>query len=795
MTFDGVAPAEAQSLNITVTCSEPPETTSTSDWFVLQVGHRALEMDRPPDPLRVMAGNAISFNASSVLPLATINGRQATADDGVSASVVSVEIDWLKNASSSFVDGSPPMSLSNGTDQQMALSLVMSDQDNDTFISTLPLVVWPTFFAEPRLPPLRIDPSDNISFDLQPYIRGSSTNDLVVSMNINNTAVRGISGWLTFNQTTLTLSGKAVARQFTEKYMANDLGKVHESDATPDVIFTVYDPSSNLSSSTTMQILMQNEDHGIVIHDQTAHSTVFLAMVVLCSALILVGLIVAVVWLWNRTRSPRAERSRKTTSTAVEPMTNRSEKPDVVDDCKSKREILSTRSGTPNEDSVAGAVEWFTTDSEGQQPSLSYVSSSTGDGSSLGPSGQRMSIRLVDPTGPASRPSPSAHRGSLGSVANLALRGRGDQRVKAVTKEESVDSSLPASSSGSYIPRRHPLMSEFSAQKKRHQADQENSGTRTSPRNYTLPSHFANSSSSLDTAKDDEISFIQDGHPERFLVAGGTNPQWKRPARATGAEDENEKQMTPDLGMLSLGSEEVSRALSTLPSTKLSSNFRSILAPPQLDEELFEEMRRSHSLQFDQPVVGEFSFRSPVNGTTDELVSWGLRQSPESSVMGCQDVDQAVYRSRFFSSSPSQGAQDSVERPATTGSNGSLDPDDWPLVPMAPDKSKTNRATHYVTSYTRGPSPERRSFYASTHSNSRNPTSSNSEVSKEFIPKPRWDYSLHSLPDPSPADDANAGNKSTDRPPSETRTTDYPPTVHLPDPPSPVLEDLPRWEY
>lgn len=94
VTLDGVAPSFPQSLNVSVSCSDGSD-AAAADWFLIQVGKHALEVEVTPKALVAMGGNSVQYDASPILNLAAVDGTEVSAKQSIDLQMDLGPLDWL----------------------------------------------------------------------------------------------------------------------------------------------------------------------------------------------------------------------------------------------------------------------------------------------------------------------------------------------------------------------------------------------------------------------------------------------------------------------------------------------------------------------------------------------------------------------------------------------------------------------------------------------------------------------------------------------------------------------------
>ncbi|KAI0763854.1 hypothetical protein BD413DRAFT_698923 [Trametes elegans] len=253
MTFGGVTPRPEeltgpQTVSLVLHASDQEGYSAASVPFDLVVAAHDLSLEASSLP-------TINVTVDALFEL-TLNSAvdfSGVLLDGVPVSpsnVTSLDIDvsglesWLRyNETTKTLSGQPPEDFDSGV-----LPVALTSSVNQTLLTTVTIAAVPSFFTDPDLQPLLINPGSAVSFDLVPYFSNSSGLGKQ-SSDVNLTAAfdpQDAGNYLNFDPYSAELTGT----------VPSDVSYSHVS-----VTFTAYSRITHSTSHTSLPLSLSTMDY------------------------------------------------------------------------------------------------------------------------------------------------------------------------------------------------------------------------------------------------------------------------------------------------------------------------------------------------------------------------------------------------------------------------------------------------------------------------------------------------------------------------------------------------------
>ncbi|KAG9018247.1 hypothetical protein FRB90_011753 [Tulasnella sp. 427] len=738
LVFSGQSPSIASSSNVSVACSDSSKSDPARDWFLLQVGARALELRDPIKPLEVMASNDVKFNASKLLEDVAIDGEPITEQDGVKMTASIKSANWLHwNSSSQYILGRAPDDL---TDFSPAISIQLSDASRDVIFAPLGVTLKEPFFYSSHLPSLTFIPYQPFAFDLRQFIRSPIPTSLSIEMQVTDSSNSSLSSLLRFDNTTFKVYSTVETTPSRFKRIPYSIVVTGNGLVSGTLLFTAADPTTGFASQTSVDILPPITGAIIVSKSPPVNQQILAALAVILCVIGVLGIAFAL-WCFPHTRREGWRRSRLPKDSEIE------DKSDGI-----QEEIGIGENGRISTGTGDGVDE---PSQQSRSPASRFLhrsanlAASTGEGS-IGPT-LTLGISTSQEASTKEQPRRGTATDTSTSAGNVDTRtDQSDVQLPSHPRRLSYDQRTPDSS----VPRRHPLMKIARAISPGLLRDSVNRirsatpGSNSSPR-YDLSAWAREepSDSSVDTAKADLYAMIRQPAEEEEIPETDTDPR-----------------QTVSVSSTSL--REVSRGIHGLPDNLPRHPLGSYWSPSPYES--FQPPSSSspdrRSQDYRNMTAAELSAR--LEQSSRDL-SLGDLQSPPLQYTG--------YRGAFVpASDPSMPEErDLGDFPSSLDSPFGLS--SWPMQ---------TRSRRISTSYSQGRFPLGRDAYESSPDASFQVVANISrEESREFHLSPRWDFSL--CPLPTESQEGNVGRSLTDS---------YSPT-HLQPPSDCSRDDSKNWEY
>ncbi|KAG9011038.1 hypothetical protein FRB94_008982 [Tulasnella sp. JGI-2019a] len=301
VTVSGTSPSVPTALNITITCAEGSSSTAASDWFILEVGRKILEISRLPKPLEVMVGNIATLSLSTIQQTVAVNGARATASDGLIVTLDNRDAPWLQaNGSIDVYQGLVPADLAD-TNTAFSVAITVQDRFQDVFTFSHPLAVRPAYFTNSILPPIIVTPPDAFSVDLRNHMHLPTNSSLKVTLGVVET-VDNTTVWMHFDSDNLILSGIVPFAIYTLDKMSPKSEEFVIRSPQVTLAFTAIDQDVGFTSAT-LQELFFNPVPGPApsVVFQTYEKFSF-AIIGVSSIVFALGLCLLLLWAWSHAK-------------------------------------------------------------------------------------------------------------------------------------------------------------------------------------------------------------------------------------------------------------------------------------------------------------------------------------------------------------------------------------------------------------------------------------------------------------------------------------------------------------
>ncbi|KAG8995490.1 hypothetical protein FRB90_000170, partial [Tulasnella sp. 427] len=442
LVFSGQSPSIASFSNVSVACSDSEESDPARDWFLLQVGVRALELRDPIRPLEVMASNDVKFNASKLLEDVAIDGEPITEQDGVKMTASIKSSNWLRwNSSSRYILGRAPDDL---TDLSPAISIQLSDASGDVIFAPLEVTLKEPFFYSSHLPSLTFVPHQPFAFNLRQFIRSPIPANLSIEMQVTDSSNSSLSSLLRFDNTTFKVFSAVEATPSRFKRMPYSDVVTGNGFVSGTLLFTAADPTTGFASQTSVDILPPITGAITIPSPPPINQRILAALAVILCVLGVLGIAFAF-WCFRHTRRERWRRSRLSQDYEIE------DKSDGIQGGIGIEENGRISTGTgdgvdePSQQSRSPA-SWFLHRS-------ANPATSTGEGS-IGPT-LTLSISASREASSKKQPRRGTPADTSTSAGNVDTRtDQSDVELPSHHRRLSSDQRTPNSS----VPRRHPIM-------------------------------------------------------------------------------------------------------------------------------------------------------------------------------------------------------------------------------------------------------------------------------------------------------------------------------------------------